>query len=262
MITVNRCGYDSRHMLVLNTCIPAGYEDYTLLLVKTNAFFEQNGILIDTPPGTVILYDRHVPIRYGCREPHYNDDWIHFELHGDDTDLLQRLCLPLSTPFVLPFMGTLTDYCRLVVTEKFSSHLYREDTLDALMHTLLYTLASLYHGARDVNSRNKYYYPLSRLRMEILNAPDKKWNVDDLASQVPVSTSHFQHLYKLFFGVTCIQDIIAARIKQAKYYLRTTEMSVHALAAFCGYENELHFMRQFKKQTGMTPSQYRNLNRS
>lgn len=173
MITVNRCGYDSRHMLVLNTCIPAGYEDYTLLLVKTNAFFEQNGILIDTPPGTVILYDRHVPIRYGCREPHYNDDWIHFELHGDDADLLQRLSLPLSTPFVLPFMGSLTDYCRLVVTEKFSSHLYREDTLDALMHTLLYTLASLYHGVRDVNSRNKYYYPLSRLRMEILNAPDK-----------------------------------------------------------------------------------------
>ncbi len=42
---------------------------------------------------------------------------------------------------------------------------------------------------------------------------------------------------------------------------RTTEMSVHALASFCGYENELHFMRQFKKQTGLSPSQYRAQNR-
>ena len=38
-------------------------------------------------------------------------------------------------------------------------------------------------------------------------------------------------------------------------------MSISSLAAFCGYDNELHFMRQFKKGTGMTPSQYREAHR-
>ena len=38
-------------------------------------------------------------------------------------------------------------------------------------------------------------------------------------------------------------------------------MTVQALAAFCGYENELHFMRQFKKCTGLTPSGYREESR-
>lgn len=261
MIKVNRCGYDSRHRAVLDTLLPGGNEDYTLLLVKTTAFFEQNGVVLNTPPNTVILYSPRSYIHYGRRETGYNDDWIHFELLGEDTDLLRTLSLPLDAPFVLPHMGTLVDYSRLVVIEKLSTHLYREQAMDALMHTLLYSLASQYHTVPDANSQNKYYYPMNELRMEILNAPNKKWNVENLAGQIHISTSHFQHLYKLFFGIACVQDIITARTKHAQYYLRTTEMSVHALASFCGYDNELHFMRQFKKMTGLTPSQYRALNR-
>ena len=76
-----------------------------------------------------------------------------------------------------------------------------------------------------------------------------------------IKSSHFQHLYKQFFDTTCIQDIIRARIRYAQLYLCISEMTVSSLAAFCGYDNELHFMRQFKKVTGMTPSQYRKAHR-
>ena len=34
-------------------------------------------------------------------------------------------------------------------------------------------------------------------------------------------------------------------------------MSIRSLSDFCGYDNELHFMRQFKKFVGMTPTEYR-----
>ena len=53
MITVSRCGYDSKHMVALDTCNSMGNDDYTLLLVKTEAYFEQNGKLLDTPPEAV-----------------------------------------------------------------------------------------------------------------------------------------------------------------------------------------------------------------
>ena len=58
-----------------------------------------------------------------------------------------------------------------------------------------------------------------------------------------------------------MQDLISARIEHAKLQLRLSDMSVSSLALFCGYENELHFMRQFKKRTGLTPSQYRETHR-
>ncbi len=49
MITVNRCGYDSRHTAVLDSLNPRGNEDYTLLLIKTESFFEKDGKSTEFP---------------------------------------------------------------------------------------------------------------------------------------------------------------------------------------------------------------------
>ena len=261
MITVNICGYDSMHKIKLDRSCPEGYKDYALLLVKTESFFELNGEIVDFPPHTVMIYGAHSPVHYGCKNPHYNDDWIHFELHDEDADLLRELTIPVDCPFTLPFFGTLTDYVRLIVQEKLSAHSHGAQVIDSLMHALLYSLADQLRSVPDDNAKHRYYYPMNELRMEILNAPYKKWDTPLLAQRLHMSISHFQHLYKQFFKTTCIQDIILARIKHAQLYLCISEMSVSSLAYFCGYDNELHFMRQFKKMTGMTPSQYREAHR-
>ena len=67
MITVNRCGYDSRHTAVLDSLNPRGNEDYTLLLIKTESFFEKDGKYTELPPNTGLLYGRHSYVHYGCR---------------------------------------------------------------------------------------------------------------------------------------------------------------------------------------------------
>ena len=261
MITVNACGYDSMHKVIYHRSFPDGYDDHTLLLIKTGSYFEVDGCVMDMPPNTVMIYRSHSPVHYGCREPHYNDDWIHFELHEEDLDLLERLALPVNRPFTLHSISALTEYSKLVVQEKLSPHAHRQESIDSLMHVLFYAIADHLYGDNNINAGHKYYYPMQELRVEILNAPYRKWDTPALASKLHLSVSHFQHLYRQFFGITCIQDIIAARIKYAQLYLCISEMSVSSLAAFCGYESELHFMRQFKKLTGMTPSQYRKAHR-
>lgn len=261
MITVGICGYDSMHKIKCDRLFPDGYGEYTLLLVKTEAFFEIDGSVINTPPNTVIIYNPHKFVHYGCQKPHYNDDWIHFQLHEDDSDILEKLNIPVDHPFTLPYMGTLTEYCRLLVQEKLSDHSHKLEVLDSLMHTLLYSIADLLHSRSDENINHKYYHLLNIQRLELLNAPYKKWSIPEIALKLHLSVSHFQHLYKQFFKTSCQKDIIEARINYAKLYLCTSEMSVSSLALFCGYDNELHFMRQFKKITGMTPSQYRESHR-
>ena len=182
---------------------------------------------------------------------------IHFDLLDEDAGLLRELAIPVNRPFKLPYLGTLTDYCRLIVQEKLSNHFYKREIINSLMHSLFYSLSDQIRLLPDSNVRNKYYYPMNALRLEILNSPYQKWDITAAAQRLHLSTSHFQHLYKQFFGTSCIQDVIGARIKQAQLYLCISDMSVSSLALFCGYDNELHFMRQFKKLTGMTPSQYR-----
>lgn len=51
MITVGHCGYDSRHRTRLEMRRPGGTPDYTLLLIKTEAFFRIDGKTLQTPPG-------------------------------------------------------------------------------------------------------------------------------------------------------------------------------------------------------------------
>ena len=54
-----------------------------------------------------------------------------------------------------------------------------------------------------------------------------------------------------------MQDVIKNRIILAKDNLANTDYSIKKIANICGYSNTEHFSRQFKKETGMSPKQYR-----
>ena len=102
---------------------------------------------------------------------------------------------------------------------------------------------------------------LERLRADIYSSPSGSRNIADMAKTLSVSPSHFQYLYTSRFGVSCYEDILCARMKNAEYYLLSTDMTVKNIAAVCGYENDVHFMRQFKRRYNMTPSQFRQKNK-
>ncbi len=261
MILVSNCGFDSRHHFGFDIKHPNGNGSYILMFVKTEAFFEIAGEIVDTTPNTAILYDKNAYIHYGCHAQSYSDDWIHFDF-SEEENLIEKLNLPRNHPFPLLDTSLLTEYVKIIVSKYLSSNLYKVQIIDSLMHALLYSLAAQVHASNDERQKNKYFLPLNQIHRNIQNAPHKKWDVASIAREVNLSPTHFQRLYKSFFGTTCIQDIIQSRIKNAQFYLRTTDMSIQSLSAFCGYDNELHFMRQFKKYTGMTPSEYRKMHLS
>lgn len=58
MITVGHCGYDSRHRTRLEMRRPGGTPDYTLLLIKTEAFFRIDGKLCRLRRGRLFCMNR------------------------------------------------------------------------------------------------------------------------------------------------------------------------------------------------------------
>lgn len=102
-----------------------------------------------------------------------------------------------------------------------------------------------------------YYDKLLEIRKKIHSRPDEKWTVDSICRQINLSRSYFQLLYREAFGITCINDVIECKIKHACHLLESTSATVSSVASQCGYDNDVHFMRQFKKATGLTPSEYR-----
>ena len=206
---------------------------------------------------SLIIFPPENYIHYGCDTVGYNDDWIHFLPDENDLDFLQKLNIPLYELLYPQDFHKLSEYVRMMSDAFHNVSSYKEHIVDSFMHIFLYAVRDELDKLSDMTGPRKYYLEFSALRTKIYNNPSSPQTISQLADSLGLSLSYFQHLYKDFFGCSCQQDIINARLKLAKYYLLNSEIRIRELAYFCGYENELHFMRQFKKFVGRTPSEYR-----
>lgn len=81
--------------------------------------------------------------------------------------------------------------------------------------------------------------------------------LEDLAAQAALSTSHFSRLFKQTIGQSPYQFLMAYRIEQAKKMLDNPHNLMIDIAMNCGFSDQAHFSRTFKKLEGLTPKQYR-----
>ena len=56
-----------------------------------------------------------------------------------------------------------------------------------------------------------------------------------------------------------MQYIVSIRVTNAQMLLETTNYNVTEIGNIVGYDNPLYFSRIFKKQKGVSPSEYRAL---
>lgn len=54
-----------------------------------------------------------------------------------------------------------------------------------------------------------------------------------------------------------MQYIVSLRIKNAQTLIETTDYNMNEIALIVGYDNPLYFSRLFKKQKGLSPSEYK-----
>jgi transcriptional regulator GlxA family with amidase domain len=85
----------------------------------------------------------------------------------------------------------------------------------------------------------------------------KNLTLDEWAQVVNLSPSHLYHLFKAETGETPCRYLKMLRMKRAKELLETTFLTVKEIVAVMGINDGSHFMRDFKKQYTMTPTQYR-----
>ena len=116
-----------------------------------------------------------------------------------------------------------------------------------------------------MNEKNSHNYDISlrerfnQLRLAIYSSPQQNWTVKKMASIVNLSPSYVQSLYKKFFHISCIADLISSRMDRAQQMLIVTDYPIKKISLLCGYESNIYFSRHFKEKAGMTPTEYRRL---
>lgn len=106
-----------------------------------------------------------------------------------------------------------------------------------------------------------YYREFVNLRERIYSNPQEDWSIDSMCRDLILSRGYFQKLYTRCFGISFTQDVINSRIELSKRLLSSTDFSIAYIADQSGYSNYVHFMHQFKKIVGITPTEYRRRKR-
>lgn len=131
---------------------------------------------------------------------------------------------------------------------------------DAIDNLILATKRDAEEAASKANDNKKlpHYNALVEMRSDMILSPKNALSIDEASRNICVSSGYFRSIYKRAFGVSYMQDCINSRIMLACYLLCSTAMSVYAVAMKCGYTDEKYFARQFRKNIGCSPIQYRN----
>ena len=93
------------------------------------------------------------------------------------------------------------------------------------------------------------------------NFTDPNLMLQDAAKAAGMSNSRFSTVFSQETGVSFTSYLTGLRISKAKELLRATDMRSSQICFAVGYNDRHYFSYIFKKNVGMTPSEYRNENK-
>ena len=82
--------------------------------------------------------------------------------------------------------------------------------------------------------------------------------IEDICKEFSIGRSHLQRIFRKQTGMGAMEYFCQMRVSVARDFIRDKKMSLTDTSRELGYTYIQYFSKQFKKITGMTPSEYKN----
>lgn len=256
MIRAIKGGCDTRHPRTFLLTRPNGLPNHVVLIIRSAGEFQIGSEHFTVTPPQAVILAPHTSYRYGNPDGIYMDDWLHFET--TDEACTRRLNAMSNRPFPIG-NHRLCTFCiqQILWEQSYGDPAAAQENTDALFVLLLNHLNEAFRKQAVRQARNPFQERLQLLRLEMENTSQEPHTAAELAQRLNISESYFESLYKKLFGISFRQDVIRMRVERAKFLVTTTDLPLEQVAEICGYANEVHFYRQFKKLTGTSPGKFR-----
>lgn len=133
----------------------------------------------------------------------------------------------------------------------------RYDTFEGILDCAMRWIGQMAEQNRSVR-HNRLGQIAGKALQIIAREFDKDITLGQVADKVYVSPVWLSHLLKEKTGKTFLEIVTDHRIGRAKELLSDVALKAYEVAEKVGYRDTDYFYRQFKRYTGMTPTQYRN----
>ena len=260
-LVITMCGtYKLYTRPKLPTWRPRGRLDFQLIYIaagKAHFHFDNNDEETIVHAGHMVLYRPKEPQKY----EYYAKDqtevyWVHFT--GNNVkNFLRRYGIADDTRII--YTGISIEYKNLFMSMIEELNLQRIDYEEMLINYFMILLISLHRIAlqkprkKNLQNMNDMEQAAQYFRMHY----NKPISIEDYAVSHNMSISWFIQNFRQYANTTSAQYVQSLRLTNAKMLLETTNYNITEIANLVGYENPLYFSRFFRKQCGMSPSQFR-----
>ncbi len=145
--------------------------------------------------------------------------------------------------------------------EKNAAYLQIKSLLFDMLATLYKNNCLLY--IEDTNKENENQIEnLKKILLYMNENYSTPIRLDELAKLVNLNAQYLCRYFKENIGKTITEYVNEIRIEKAAEALAETDHKIITIAQDCGFENAGYFIRRFKREKGITPSEYRSRSKS
>jgi AraC-like DNA-binding protein len=237
---------------------PRGTGDWLFLHFKTPVTMKDTTGLRTIPAGACILYEPGRPQWYHGTGNGYVIDYCHFA--GESArGLVRRYGIPVNRAVLPVRPQPFSTMTRELAIEFHRHDTHWEDVGSLLLARILVSLGRCASGSETSELTPRQADLAERLRdlrLRVHQELKARWSVPTLAGLAHLSPSRFSHVYRQFFGMSPMDDLIDARVAHASWLLSSEPLPVKQVAAECGFSDTNYFSRVFHARTGCAPQNY------
>lgn len=137
---------------------------------------------------------------------------------------------------------------------------FAQQTMAGIVNHLIGKMYSLERNI-VLSKDTKHVDMINKARLRIRESLEDTLTIQEIAQELGISYSSFRKLFKEHtgFGPALYQQNL--KLQRAKELLSTTDESIKEIAYRLNFESPDYFSAKFKIQTGMKPSDFRNMTR-
>ena len=258
-LIVGSCGsYRIRTHERLPTWRPKGRIDYQLLYIASGkAVFYFNGEPKEVAAGHMVLFrprqEQHYEYFAVDRPEVY---WVHFT-GSDVKNILRHYDIPLDKNVI--YSGSSATYAYLfkeMIHELQTCRTGYAELLEMYLRQIFLLIQRSWEERKPTVS-SYLQEEIDYARKYFNEHYNEDISIEEYAQSRGMSVSWFLRNFKQMTMKSPMQYILTIRINNAVSLLETTDYNVTEISTIVGYDNPLYFSRIFKKQKGVSPSDYR-----
>lgn len=131
------------------------------------------------------------------------------------------------------------------------------ELLRSILGLILTACASIYPVNDSQLTKGKGHMLVKRFFHVLEENYQKNLSLNEYASLIGVTSNHLTQTVKVLTGKTSSQIIKSKQLLEIKRLLVHTNLSVSEIAGQLNFDDQSYFTKFFRRETGMTPLQYR-----